>query len=153
MTTYRRAHYTIRTGKLINEQIAIGKSLQQALDVVGYLAPSVPMFWRWLEEHPDFREQYDRARQLQADVHADRMLELGQEVIGKDPKLSGAYRVAKDILQWQAEVRNSGVYGRKKEAKKTTHMEPEKLRAEIKRLEKELGVAESKVVPLKAVEK
>lgn len=146
----KRSHYTVRTGKMICEQIAMGKTLQQALDHVGYLAPSIPKFWQWLEEHPDFREQYDRARQMSADMDADRIKELGERVLSS-PKAAAAYQVAIRTLQWSAEVRNTGKYGKNKESKTRLPMNPEKLRQEIKRLEKELGVAESKVQPLKAV--
>lgn len=146
----KRGHYIKRTGDLICEQIALGKTLQQALDHVGYLAPSPARFWVWLENHPEFREQYERARQLAADMHADKVQELAEQVL-RDPKASGAYKVAADIWRWQAEVRNSGKYGKRIEPKRSKPMDPAKLREEIKRLEKELGVAESKVVPLKVV--
>lgn len=146
----KRAHYVKRTGDLICEQIALGKTLQQALDIVGYLAPTVPTFWRWLDEYPEFREKYERARQMSADMDADQMKELGEKVL-QNPKAAAAYQVAIRMLQWQAEVRNAAKFGKNKEAKASKPMDPAKLRSEIKRLEKELGVAESKVVPLKQV--
>ena len=152
MTRLKRGGYVKRTGDLICEQIAIGKTLQQALDVVGYLAPSIPSFWKWLSEHPEFREKYDKARQMAADMLADKLQELGEEVI-KNPRAAPAYQVAIRQLQWSAEVRNPAKYGKNKESKQTKTMDPGKLRQEIKRLEKELGVAESKVVPLKVVDK
>lgn len=142
MASKGRAHYVIRTGKLICEQIALGKTLQQALDHVGYLAPTIPQFWRWLEEHPDFREAYERARQLAADMHADKLQELSEEVLTR-PKSAGAYKVAATILQWQAEIRNSGKYGKNRESKARAPLDPDKIRTEIKRLERELGVAQS----------
>lgn len=146
-----RAHYTKRTGNLICEEIAMGKTLQEALDKVGYLAPTIPVFWKWLEQFPDFRDQYERARQLSADMTADRLKEIGKEVIS-NPKSAAAYQVAMRVLQWEAEIRNPGRYGKKHESKGKNPMDASKLRAEIKRLEKELGIVESKVVPLKKVE-
>lgn len=136
----RKAHYTPRIGEQICEEIALGATVQQALDRVGYLAPDRITFYRWLEAHPEFREKYDRARQLQADSHADRIVELGDEVL-KNPKFAPAFKVAIDTMRWSAEVRNRGKYGAKGEAAgKAKLMNAEKLRAEIKRLEKELGV-------------
>jgi hypothetical protein len=147
----RAAHYTARVAKDICQYIALGMTLQQALKEIGYLAPTPAAVWRWMDEHADFREMYERARQLQADQYADKMLEMGQEVIDR-PSNAAAYRVAIDVLKWQAEVRNRAKYGSKvDESGKNKPLDPAKLRTEIKRLEQELGVAESKVVPMKAV--
>lgn len=148
--TRRAAHYATRIAKDICRHIAMGSTLKEALEKVGYLAPSMPTVWRWLDEHADFRDMYERARMLQADTDADRMRELAIECVGK-PTAASAYRVAIDVLKWQAEVRNQAKYGSAKDAAKVkTPMDPAKLRQEIKRLESELGVAErSKVIPLK----
>lgn len=124
----------------------MGETLKDALDKVGYLAPTMTTVWRWLDEHADFREMYERARQLQADTDADDMRVLGREIRDK-PTAAAAYRVAIDVLKWQAEVRNKVKYGTKGEDPKTARpLDPTKLRQEIKRLEDELGVAESKVL-------
>lgn len=153
MTGMRRAHYTTRVAKDICTHIAQGKTLQQSLDKVGYLAPALVTVFRWLTEYPEFRELYEAARTMQADLHADRMLEISHDVI-EDPKNAAAYRVATNILKWQAEVRNKARYGKAiDESGKGKALDPTKLRAEIKRLEAELGVAESKVVPMKVVAK
>lgn len=152
--TKRAAHYTARVANDICTQIALGKTLKQALEIVGWLAPTMTTVWRWLDEHQDFREKYERARQMQADVHADDMLEMASQVL--DVKGLGTvpsrYKVAADILKWQAEIRNRERYGAKNtDSGKDKHLDPAKIKAEIKRLEAELGVAESKVVPIKAV--
>lgn len=147
----RAAHYNTRIAREICEGIARGLSLEEVLREVGFLAPTVVTVYRWLEIYPDFREKYERARQLQADIQADKMLEMSRDVL-KDPRAATAYRVAVDILKWQAAVRNPGKYGKTlDESGKNKPLDPAKLRAEIKRLEQELGVAESKVKPLKAV--
>lgn len=154
--TKRAAHYNIRVAKDICRHIAMGETLVMALEKIGYLAPTMPTVWRWLDEHQDFREMYERARQLQADTLADQMLEMSREVI-KAPGAATAYRVASDIVKWQAETRNRAKYGSKSdESGKNKALNPVELRKEIKRLEGELGVAESekaKIVPLKAVAK
>lgn len=149
--TKRAAHYTARVADEICICIIHGKTLEQALKDVGYFAPTLNTVYKWLELHADFREKYDRARQLQADIHADKMLEMAQDVLTK-PTAAAAYRVAVDILKWQSEVRNRGKYGPKSDdAGKNKPLDPTKLKAEIKRLEKELGVVESKVVSMKVV--
>lgn len=151
----RRAHYAPRIADQICEHIALGSTLQEALEKVGYLAPSLKQCWAWLDAHEDFREKYDRARQLQADTDADHMRVLTREVITK-PGAAAAYRVAIEALKWQAEVRNRTKYGKTdNDSGKKTPMDPTKIRSEIKRLEAELGVVESakdgKKPPLKAV--
>lgn len=147
----RAAHYNSRVAREICEGIAVGLSLQETLNRIGFLAPTTVTVYRWLEIYPDFREKYERARQLQADIFADQMIDLGRAVLD-DPKAAAAHRVAVDILKWQAEMRNRGKYGKTvDESGKNKPLDPAKLRAEIKRLEQELGVAESKVTPLKAV--
>lgn len=143
----RAGHYVPRTANLICEQIALGKSLKQALEIVGYLAPKQATIWRWLDEHPDFREKYERARQMQADSVADEMLELKDAVL-RNPKAASGFKVGADILKWQAEVRNRARYGSKSEEKAKPPMDPTKLREEIKRLQKELGVMEDPAGPL-----
>jgi hypothetical protein len=148
--TKRAAHYATRIAKDICKYIAMGKTLEEALEEVGYLAPTMPTVWRWLDEYPEFRDMYERARTLQADVHADQMLKLSREVMTK-PTAAAAYRVAIDVLKWQAEVRNRNKYSTKGSEEQKRPMDANKIRAEIARLEKELGVAQSKVAPLKAV--
>ena len=150
MPNKRAAHYVVRIADQICEQIAIGKTLKQALAIVGYLAPNINAVYKWLDIHPEFREKYERARQLQADIHADDMLELGQEAI-RDPKAAAGFKVAADILKWQAEVRNKVRYGKAIEENNKKALDPAKIREEIKRLEHELGIVEAKVVPLKVV--
>lgn len=148
--TRRKGHYVARTADMICEYIAEGKTLQQALDKIGYVAPPIKYVWKWLENYPEFREKYERARKLQADQLADKMLELGQAVI-QAPKAASAYKVATDVLKWHAEVRNRARFGSKAEDNTPKTMDPAKIRSEIARLEKELGIAETKVVPLRAV--
>jgi hypothetical protein len=135
----RKAHYTVRIANRICEYIALGDTIKAAL-AKEPLGPSLTLFWRWLDEYPEFREKYERARQMQADVHADRILEMAAEVVA-NPRIAPAYRVASDILKWQAEIRDPKKYGQKVQHElKAPPLKPEDLKAEIKRLEDELGV-------------
>ena len=135
----RRAHYCVRIANEICEQIALGNSLRQALEKVGPLGPSMATLWRWLDEFPEFRIKYDRARQMQGDMLADEMLEMAQEVI-KRPALASAIRVAADILQWQAGIRDSKYNSKTVRQETKAIIPPDELRKEIKRLEQEIGV-------------
>lgn len=146
----RAAHYAARIADQICEHIADGKTLNEALKEIGYLAPTQVTVFKWLDKYPEFRERYERARSLQADVHADGVIELSKKVL-LDPKAAPAFKVAADIMRWSAEVRNKTRYGKAIEENNKKAMDPAKIREEIKRLEAELGIAENKVKPLKAV--
>lgn len=41
--------------------------------------PDVVTVCRWLDKHPDFRQQYTRAREIQADVIADETIEIADD--------------------------------------------------------------------------
>jgi hypothetical protein len=146
----RAAHYTPRVGNDICMYIALGFSLEGALNKVGYLAPTLPMVWRWLSEHDDFREKYELARQMQADTLADKTLDMVKDVLN-NPKDASAYRLACDIFKWHAGIRNGKTYNpATNESGQKVVLDANKIKAEIKRLEAELGVQEKKVIKLVA---
>lgn len=135
----KRALYTPNIASRIINHLIEGKSLEQALDKEP-LGPTLDRFNRWLEEYPEFREKYERARRLQADLHADKMLEIAQKILNGDLDDPGSIRVAVDVLKWQAKVRNRTMYGEQGEGSKTEKpLDAQKLVKEIARLEKELG--------------
>ncbi len=135
----RSAHYTARIASRICENIALGSTIKAAL-AEEPLGPTLRQFWKWLDEYPDFREKFERAQMLQATMHADRILEMAQEVINA-PSKAGAYKVASDILKWQAEIRDPKKYGQKVQHElKAPPLKAEDLKAEIKRLEEEFGI-------------
>src|SRR5437867_1362212 len=139
----RTAHYTVRIGDDICMYIALGNTLEKALEKVGYLAPSITQVWTWLNLHEDFRNKYDRARTLQADILSDKTLDYLHDIL-KNPKDAAAYRLAIDLLKWHAEIRNPKVYNKTMGNEgKAPPLDAAKIKAEIKRLEKELGVKES----------
>jgi hypothetical protein len=145
--------YVPRTAAMICDLIAEGKTINQAFDKIGYLAPSIKVFWKWYKTVPEFKEMYEQARTLQADLDADKMKELGEDVLNaRTPAAVAAHKVAVDVLKWQAEVRNKRRFGSRvhEEAAKVP-MEPSKIKEEIKRLEEALGMAEKKVVSLRKV--
>jgi len=136
----RRAHYCVNIAKRLCEYIALGHGLPKALELTGGLAPSIPMFYRWLEEYPEFLAMYRRAREFQAHTHADRILEMAELAI-EDPKRVPAYRLAADIFKWNAEMRHPETYS-PKAAQSVPHKPktPEQVKEEIARLQKELGI-------------
>lgn len=153
MSTHNKgyAHYTPRIAARICEHIALGMTIKAAL-AEEPLGPTLRVFWKWLDEYPEFRERFERAQQLQATMHADRILEMAAEVIAA-PGKAQAYKVASDILKWQAEIRDPKKYGQKVQHElKAPPLKPEDLKTEIKRLEEELGIVnEVKQEPNKAV--
>lgn len=137
----RKAHYCVRVAKAICQEIALGAGVKRALEKVGALAPTVATFWRWLEEYPEFRERYERACLMQASMHADRIVELAEEALAM-PSKAAAVRVAMDIYKWNAEMRDPMKFSPKApQEHKAPPKSPDEMRAEIKRLEHELGVA------------
>ena|SRR5688572_9940226 len=135
----RKAHYTTRIAKRLCEHIALGATVAEALQREP-LAPTVPTFWRWLDEYPEFQEMYQRARKLQADLAADTILTMAKNVL-ENPRFAPAYKVASDILRWHAEMNNPQRYSPKMVVEhKSTPLDPTKLKGEIKQLEKELGM-------------
>jgi hypothetical protein len=61
-----------------------------------------------------------------------------------NPSKAGAYKVASDILKWQAEIRDPKKYGQKVQHElKAPPLKAEDLKAEIKRLEEDLGIGTS----------
>lgn len=134
-----RAHYTTRIANRICENIAMGDSVKKALDKEP-LGPTCMTFWRWLDMYPAFREKYERARIMQADMHADTMMDMAERVLA-NPRNASAFRVAADILQWQASMRNPKLYGSRVTVEsKAPVMNADELKKEIAALEKELNV-------------
>jgi hypothetical protein len=143
MAGKRRVHYTRRIATELCEAVAMGCTIEKALAKVDCgvgRAPSLQTFYNWLEAHPEFREMYERARVIQADLQADRIMTMADEVLAK-PQQAQAFKVASDILRWQAEVRNPRKYGAKVQHHIEATLNPATLRDEIARLEKDLGVA------------
>lgn len=122
----------------ICEEIAGGGTLREILQAEDM--PNWETVRRALLKDEEFREQYERARIDQADYFADQMLEYAAKAI-ENPKAAHGYRVAADILRWQAMVRSPRKYSDRliQENQVTQPLDPKQFDAEIKRLYKELG--------------
>jgi hypothetical protein len=90
--------------KEICRLIAQGQVLQQICGQNGI--PSIEIVNGWLQDNARFQRMYARARHNQGDYLADEMLILAS-LVRQNPREAGAYKVAAEILKWQASVRNS----------------------------------------------
>lgn len=73
----RPSDYTPEIADLICERIADGESLRSICSEAEM--PSKSMVFRWLAAHDEFRDQYARAREAQADALADEMLDIADD--------------------------------------------------------------------------
>jgi terminase small subunit-like protein len=83
--------------------------------------PGMSTLFRWLDEHDSFREQYARARELQAHLYA----EVRMEIASENPKIEiptkfGSYTatdaagVARNRLRYDAASKHAGQLNPKK---------------------------------------
>lgn len=70
----RPSKYTNKVADEICERLANGESLRAICESAHM--PSLSMVFRWLAQNVEFREQYARAREAQADAIADEILTL-----------------------------------------------------------------------------
>lgn len=73
----RPSDYEQETADLICEQLVEGKSLRSLCRDEDM--PSVSTVCRWLASNPEFREQYARAREMQADALFDEILDISDD--------------------------------------------------------------------------
>lgn len=59
--------------------------------------PDIVTVYRWMVKDEDFRQQYTRAREDQAETHADQMQEIADEM----PPLDANGRTDSGWVQWQ----------------------------------------------------
>jgi len=69
--------YTPELAESICERIANGETLASIVDDDG--SPKNTTIHRWLEEKPDFRAAYERARVIQAELEFDRLKEMADD--------------------------------------------------------------------------
>ena len=107
----RPSKYTQEIADRILFSIAEGNSLVRTLAEDDEL-PHYSTVTRWLRENEQFRANYVKAREDQADHDADKIGDIAEQVIkGKiDP---AAARVAVDAYKWAAGKRKPKAYGDK----------------------------------------
>jgi len=79
-----------------------GMSLRQILkaDTTGVL-PAQSTVYEWLLRHPEFAEQYTRAREEQADTNADEILEIADEMPPEYTDEKGRTSLDQTYIMWQ----------------------------------------------------
>jgi hypothetical protein len=77
MKTGRPSTYTPKRAAKICAEIAVGKSLREICRADGM--PDMRTVFRWLAAHDEFRQQYARAREAQADYLAEEILEIADD--------------------------------------------------------------------------
>ena len=116
----RPSKYTKAIANKICQHIASGKSLRSYCKIKGN--PSMSMVMRWLfdEDKTEFREQYAHAREAQAEVWADEIIDIADEC-EKDADPDGKInheninrsRLRVDSRKWVASKLLSKKYGDK----------------------------------------
>ncbi len=73
----RPSGYSVELADLICERLVCGESLRAICrdDEM----PAISSVFKWLREHPEFSEQYTRAKEEQADTLADEIVEIADE--------------------------------------------------------------------------
>jgi hypothetical protein len=104
MRTGRPSSYTDEIADAICEEIIEGGALYRICEREGY--PSENTVYRWIEERPDFREKYMRARELQQDREADKIVVIADET--DDPNKA---RLQIDARKWRASKLAPKKYG------------------------------------------
>jgi len=73
----RPSGYSLEKAQALCERLALGESLAQICR--GDDMPSHATIYTWLREHPEFLELYTRAREEQAETHADEIVSIADE--------------------------------------------------------------------------
>lgn len=114
-----RIPYTQELADLICERLVEGESLRKIC--LSDDMPSAALVCRWLGEHDEFREQYARAREAQADTLADEILDIADDgsndFMGEDEKYNGdavqRSKLRVDARKWLAAKMLPKKYGDK----------------------------------------
>jgi hypothetical protein len=104
----RASTYTDEIAERICERLIEGESLRRICAEEGM--PDRVTVFRWLEKHEPFREQYVRARELQAEAMDDEILETARSAT---PETAHAAKVKISAFQWRASKLAPKKYGDK----------------------------------------
>jgi hypothetical protein len=106
----RPSSYTEKRAQILCERISAGELL---INLVR--EPDMPdwhTIYRWQDDHPEFRQRYARARQIQAHACAERAVNSARNASAED---AHAARVQFDGDRWLASKLLASVYGDKTE--------------------------------------
>ncbi len=116
--------------------------------------PSTSSVFRWFQSHPEFREEYGKARQVQAQLYADEIIDISDDSAGDsivdefgNMKQNSEYvnraRLRVDARKWHASKTAPKMFGDKADISVTATMpDPKSVNADsavefIKQLTKE----------------
>jgi len=104
----RPTGYTKTIAAKLCSEISTGMSLRKVCKKKAM--PSTATVYVWFSKHPEFIEQYARAKEDSADADQDKLDEIAEGVLeGRyEPK---AARVAADIIKWSASKKKPRKYG------------------------------------------
>lgn len=104
----RPTDYTQELGDELCEMISLGSNFNKICKIEG--VPSHETIYRWLRTIPEFRENYDIAREERAHSRFDKTNEIIEEMRDKkiDPQMA---KIEIDLLKWQAGRENPKKYG------------------------------------------
>lgn len=132
--TGRPTKYTLKLADLICERLACGESMRSVCRDDDM--PAISSVFKWMREHPEFSEQYTKAKEESADALFDDMLDIadnqamaplfdsnGQPVLGDDGKQLMAAtntsinhaRLRVDVRKFHASKLKPKKYGEKQE--------------------------------------
>lgn len=100
----RPSDFTPELANAICEELATGQSLRKICARDGM--PDKATVFRWLSQNPDFRDQYAHAREMQAETHADEIVDIADEA--EDANLA---RLRIDARKWKASKLAPKKYG------------------------------------------
>jgi hypothetical protein len=89
--------YTEAVGDAVCRRIAAGESVKAICASPGM--PCAVTIYAWIKRHPEFREMYRTARELQADGKFDEAWEIAQAAT---PSTVRVARLRFDVILWQA---------------------------------------------------
>jgi len=102
----RPSEFTQDIADDICEMLAEGESLRSICKMESF--PGKSTVFRWLATNKEFRDQYARARESQADAIADEILDIADDATD-----AGLARVQIDARKWLAGKLKPKVYGDK----------------------------------------
>lgn len=108
----RPTDYTKDMADKICEKIANGRSLRSICAEDG--VPPMKTIYRWLEANEEFRHQYARAREKQADYFAEEIIEIADSAEAESAAVSKA-KLQIDARKWAVSKIAPKKYGDKSE--------------------------------------
>ena len=104
----RPTDYTLEKAALLCSRIADGNSLRSVCEMDDM--PTTQTHYTWMSKHPEYLEQYARAKTDSADSDADRVENIAEKTLRGEYDPQSA-RVAIDAYKWTAGKKRPKKYG------------------------------------------